>query len=472
MPIALKFLCAALFILAAVPRLNISLGPVPIYGIDVCLLGAIYYGGLQRNPLFGKVPFASLVLAILGFALFSEFVSGAFLGTYIETVYMSVRMCLAVALFFLLNNIVTDEDDVQHILQACTAGLLVTTFLMAMTSMPGTRGLVAWIFKYDFLTPVGEGFFAASKGLERGTRGQSLVGYNIISAWFVCLLWPLAITLYRSPKTLGRWKLIAMVACFAAPFGVLFAYSRGALLGMLLVISGLLFFGEGRLKGQIAVAIIVVTGIIGFVGWDSDIFYFERIERRTRATFENPLENEMESERISSYVDPFIVVSENPAMLIGGQGITAKRVAVRGHSVSGESPFAVDLGRNIADHSVFSKATLTYGMAAAGCYLLLWFNALRSGYYEARFGMTSSGLSRYFPQLTFAAVVGLTAWVAFDKGIIIQPRGAMMFFFITGLIGVCQNLRISNEIDEGEEDEGLETSDEGSESHAVEALYR
>lgn len=69
MPIALKFLCAALFILAAVPRLNISLGPVPIYGIDVCLLGAIYYGGLQRNPLFGKVPFASLVLAILGFAL-------------------------------------------------------------------------------------------------------------------------------------------------------------------------------------------------------------------------------------------------------------------------------------------------------------------------------------------------------------------------------------------------------------------
>ena len=85
---------------------------------------------------------------------------------------------------------------------------------------------------------------------------------------------------------------------------------------------------------------------------------------------------------------------------------------------------------------------MTYGMIAACCYLLLWVNALRNAYREARFSLKRNGLSRYFPQLVFPTIIGLSAWVAFDKGIIVQPRGAMMFFFVIGMVEVCRNLRI------------------------------
>ena len=442
MPLKLKFLCAALFILTAVPRLNISLGPVPIYIVDICLFGAICFGGLRRPRIYGQVPLGGLLSTILAFALISEFLSAAFAGSYIEAIYMSSRTCLAIGLFFLVSSSVRNEDDLQYLLKPCVLGLIITTFLMTMTSLPGTRSMVAWIFKYDFLTPAGENFFFKSGHLEHGTRGQSLVGYNIISGWFVCLTWPLAIALYRSPLTSGHWRAIALGVSILAPFGVLFAYSRGALLGMLLLIFGLFLLGERHLKGQIAIAVIVVTGIIGIIGWNSKFFYFERIERRTLATIENPLGNEQEKERFASYIDPFIVVSENPARLFTGEGLATGRRARRSAIGRGDFSFFSRHGRNIADHSVFSQATMTYGMIAACCYLLLWVNALRNAYREARFSLKRNGLSRYFPQLVFPTIIGLSAWVAFDKGIIVQPRGAMMFFFVIGMVEVCRNLRI------------------------------
>lgn len=421
------------------PRLNITIGPVPIYLIDACLFGAIWTGGLNRFRHLGKAPNSGFVLAILCLALFSEIFAVIFTGAYVETVYMSGRMCMAVSLFFLLNNLVYDEYSLQAVLKSALLGLLVTTFLMAMTSLPGTRGLVAWLFRIDMLSPVGEDFFRATQNLQRGTRGQSLVGYNIISGWFVCLLWPLAIAFFRSEWAVGIWRKLALLACLFAPFGVLFAYSRGALLGLLLVTAALILLGEGRLKAQIATAILVVCGIIGFWGWDSDIFYFERIERRTRATLENPFGNEMERERFESYIAPFRLVADQPILLFAGEGLTIDRLRKRGYYISG-SP--IELGNvNIPDHSVFALGTIKYGMIAAFCYWgLLGFSILKA-YGEAAAADTRSQLTRFLPQLVFAAAFAMTAWVAFDKGIIQQPRGAMMFFLIAGMVGVCQNLR-------------------------------
>lgn len=436
---SLKFLCAAIFILTGVPRLNISIGPIPVYGIDLCILGAIYYGGLNRAPHLGSIPRAGLVMAILFLILLSETIAMMMTGTYVQTPYMAGRMCLAIALFYLINNLVTTKEELQAVLKAAVAGMLVTSFLMTMTSLPGTRGVVSWLFEIRQLTPSGEDFFRLNAGLERGTRGQSLVGYNIISAWFVALIWPLSIALYRSELTIGAWRNIARIGCFLAPFGVLFAYSRGALLGMLLMIAALLLFGEGKLKVQIATAIIVVTSIIGFFGWNSDVFYFERIERRTQATMENPFSNDMENERFGSYIEPFQLAELNPTLIVLGEGLTIDRVRGRGQWIM--HPLFPSPGWNIADHSVFAMATIKYGMLAAFCYLALHIFTVFAAYSEASYSRWSEGLARYFPQLAFASAFGMTAWVAFDKGIILQPRGAMMFLFIIGLINVSSNLR-------------------------------
>lgn len=463
---ALKCLCGAVFILAAVPRLNISVGPVPVYAIDVLLFGALYYGGLNRPRWLGKIPNAGLVLAILTLALISELVGLIVYGTVVETVYMSARMCLVISLFFTLNNLIRDEADLRWLLRAATAGMLVTASLMIMTSLPITRGMVSWIFGIDQLTPVGERFFDAHAATNRGVRGQSLVGYNIISAWFVVLIWPMAIALLRSERRGGLWHKIALTASILAPFGILFSYSRGAILGMVLVIAALLIFGEGRLKSQIAVALTIVVGVIGFVGLDSNLFFFERLERRTRATLEAPLQSEMESERFRSYVDPFVIAADNPMVILAGEGLTKGRAQRRGYlDSSTNSLFRIE--GNPADHSVFGKATLTYGMAAAFCYLSLFAFSLLNVFHEARIALRQTGLARTFPQLAFASAFGIAAWVAFDKGIIIQPRGAMMFFLVMALAGICRNLRVSHALEEMvEEDEEEEfESDNFSRSH-------
>ena len=439
----LKLLTIATFILVAMPQANFPYGPAPIYAIDLLLIGACYYGGLRRFKKFGRIPHSGFVICILTFALLSEFLSMFFLGSYIESIYMTGRLCVSVSVFFLVNNLIRSEADLLPIIKAAVAGMLVTAFLMAMTSLPGTRNLVAWVFGIELLTPSGDRFFKANETISRGIRGQSLVGYNIISAWFVALIWPLAIALYKHPQTIGLWRRIAQIACFLGPFGVIFSYSRGAILGLLLIITALLIFGEGRLKTQISIAIIFVVTIITFFGWDSDLFYFERIERRTRATIENPFASEMESERFYSYIDPFIIVSDNPMVTLWGEGLTVERLRERaGRNIE---TIISKKNRNVADHSVFSKATLSYGMLAAFCYLGLWASSTLRAYAEARISTKNQGLERYFPQLVFASVFGLSAWIAFDKGIIIQPRGAMMFFLITGLVGVCQNLRINRQ---------------------------
>ncbi len=449
-----RFLCIAIFILAGIPRLNFSLGPIPVYMVDVCLVGAIYFGGLRRTELPFPALHGGLALTILSFAIVSELLGMFYSGAWVQTAYMTMRTCLAVSFFFLTNNLVRNEDELQALLKYAVCGMMISATLMIMTSLPGTRGSVAWLFSLNFLSPVGERFFEQHAEITRGVRGQSLVGYNIISAWFVCLIWPLSICLYRSPHTLGMWKTFARVAMIAAPFGIIFSYSRGAILGLLLIITVLLLFGEGRLKTQIASAVLIVTGIIATFGWDSDLFYFERLERRTVATFQNPMESRMESERFGSYADALNLVSDEPIIGIIGEGITIDRIRKRGNRTA--KSILNSQKANMADHSVFAQGTKKYGMIAATTYLLLLALSIISGYREANVSRLSEGLSRYFPQLAFAGVFGLSAWVAFDKGIIIQPRGAMLFFFTISLIGVCQNLRMdawnrSQELDELEE---------------------
>lgn len=442
--LGLKFLSAAVFILAAVPRLNLSIGPVPLYAIDICLLGAFIYGGLHRPSWLPRAPGTALVIAILVFALFSELIGLLAYMTILETPYMTGRMILAVSLFFSLNNLIRTEDDLFLLLKAATVGMLVTAFLMAATSLPVARGSVSWLFGINVLSPVGEGFFDVHAETDRGVRGQSLVGYNIISGWFVCLLWPLALALYQNSATKGLWKKISLASCILAPFGILFSYSRGAILGMVLLVAALLTFGEGRLKVQMTVILVVFVGVIGLAGLDSNLFFFERLERRTKATLEAPFSDERESERFRSYSEPFAIIISNPLYLIAGEGLTKMRAGRRGYLKStGINLFRIE--GNPADHSVFAMATYTYGMLAAFCYLGLYATCLKTGFYEASLSKRNGGLGRSLPQLAFASLFAITAWIAFDKGIIQQPRGLMMFLFVMALAGISRNLRLSNQ---------------------------
>jgi len=72
------------FVLTAVPKINIRVGPVPLYFIDLLLVLVTYYA--SKRPSFGKTsrPFGWIVLALFGFAMIGEFVGFIYTGSIFE----------------------------------------------------------------------------------------------------------------------------------------------------------------------------------------------------------------------------------------------------------------------------------------------------------------------------------------------------------------------------------------------------
>ena len=77
---ALKFLCIAVFLLFGAPKINIKIGPLPLYLIDFVIVLTVYYAR-KLAPIKYKLPFKFLVGVILSMILFNEFTNGLIIGT-------------------------------------------------------------------------------------------------------------------------------------------------------------------------------------------------------------------------------------------------------------------------------------------------------------------------------------------------------------------------------------------------------
>jgi hypothetical protein len=411
---------AFVFVLTAAPRTNVQIGPIPIYLVDVLMAGVLllYAPKAGRYPRGGR-PFAGIVLALFGFAELSGALQS---GAILDAIYLAGRTTLAFGVFYATSQLVRSPKDLEIVLKAAVLGLSVTALMMILTSLPMTRSFVAeHILSLQFLEPAGEmaadEYLAASEG---GVRGRTLVGVSILGASFINVAWPLGALLLRWPGRLGTWRTVALVACLVAPLGVLMSYSRGPILGTILIVLCVLVLGARRIRRGILLPVAVGTGLVLFIGIGSQIFFFDRLTNRTQAAFEDPLADEREAERVLAYSEPFAHVAEHPRFLVVGDGNVIRRTDVEA-AIAGQ-----------ANHALFAMAYYNQGMVAAFLYIYLLLAALLRAF--RYFRRSSSTVGAYYSQAVFLSFVAILPLAAFGHTIVSDSRGSMLFFFLLGLL--------------------------------------
>jgi hypothetical protein len=413
---------ATVFVLTSAPRASVPIGPIPLYIVDIlAALTALYAYRMPRGSVQPQ-PFRRTVFALLCFAILSEFVGMAKTGLILEPIYLVGRTTLAFLLFYAAGKLVRGPDDLRLVLKAALLGLIITSTLMILTSLPMTRApVLTHVFGNRFLEPAAQLGTPWIPPEEQGAvRGRTLVGVSIMGATFVNAMWPLAALLVRWPYRVGSWRNIAMLGCLLAPMGVLMSYSRGPILGTILIVLAVVLFGLSRVRRGILVPVALGTALVLSVGISSQFFFFDRLVNRTAAIFEDPLADEREYERLLAYVEPFAHLTENPHFLFIGEGNVVGRSEVR---------TAID---GAANHALFAQAYYTQGMISALLYLLLILRALGYSLRQVRRPRVEIGV--YYGQALVLCLLALVPWAMFGHAIVSTPRGAMLFFLIIGLL--------------------------------------
>jgi len=423
----IEFVALFALILISVPRISAKFGPLPIYFIDFIVIAMFYKA--SRAPAFPMqfTPFLRLISCILALAVFSEIKTFAISGGSLESMYILMRTVLSFSVFYSISRLVRTPSDVMFVLKAVSLGLLFNSLLMILTSLPMTRGLTSILFSTSFLEPAAVKSEMMSRFMETGDigqRGRTLVGVSILAATFSNVAWPMAAALVVWPDLKKIWRRIAIIACILAPISVLMSYSRGPILGSLLIFIAAIFFGLKKIRKLILLPVVLLIIGVGVAGVESNLFFFDRLINRTVVIYDRNFEDERESERILAYVEPFEHVIRNPIYAFIGEGIAPNR--------SGLS----SIQNQAATHALFAKAYYSYGMVAAILYMVLIFGMLKYSYTRIRKQKSESG--SLIGQAIFASVLALFSWFAFGHAMVSSPRGAMLMFFVFGLsVALC-----------------------------------
>ena len=430
---ALKLLCFTVLVLFGAPKISIKIGPLPLYLIDFFIFLTVYHA--RKLPkLSYKLPYKSLVSFILFMILTNEFLNGLGIGTLIQPIYLMVRISLAVSLFFVVPRIIRKPEDLTKVLKYGLIGAFITVLLLIFSSLPMTRGISLILLSNPVLTPNAVSLSSSIlEADESGIRGSSLIGVSIISGAFLNVIWPLLFLLLTFFKPKGILKYVLFATLVLAPIGVIMTYSRGAILAIILVVIGIVIFQKGNYRFLIIG--LLVSSYIGFsfIGFDSDLFYFDRIKNRTTAALENPYEDERESERIYAYFQPFEHVLNNPIYLFLGEGFARKKMenieVIQGNEKRGDR----------ADHAVFAAAYYSYGMITSMSIVLLFFFLTNYTFKLIRKTSNSKLFSSKLTRLLFVLLIGFSSWFAFGHAAVSNPRGTMLMFFVFGLVASQRN---------------------------------
>ena len=419
--LALRYLQITIFILMAFPRLRITVGPMPLYLIDVFIFMTWLYAQKLRS--FRQPRLANrLVVIILGAAFLSEITSGVRDGYMLEHIYLFLRTALAISLFFTVPKIIRSKRDVESLLKAAIPGIVLSALLLIATSLPQSR---VFVVKYVFSNPFLEPSTRIQSWImrfpsEKGIRGRSLIGVSILTGAFLNTTWPLLLYLYRRGNIGQSWRILIRLTLFLVPVGVVMTYSRGAILGLFWVFLVSLFFAK-VVRGPVVVGIGLALLFFSFVGWGSNLFYFERLIYATEKINVDPWARRSIEERTLAYVEPFRHVLTHPLYWIAGEGLARWR----------EKRFYRYPKWNPADHAVFSAAYFTYGMIAAFAYVFLLLWAIRVAWRFARRERRS--FATHFAQALFTGMMGFLSWFLFGHAAVSQPRGAMLMSLVFGL---------------------------------------
>lgn len=428
---ALKLMCITVLLLFGAPKISIKLGPIPLYLIDFFILFTIYYARSLPKLTF-KLPYNNLVRFILFMILINELLNGLRIGTLIQPTYLMVRMSLAVSLFFVMPKIISKPEDLIKILKYGLVGAFITSLLLIFSSLPMTRGFSAIFLSNPILMPNADSLSATlAKVGDSSDRGTSLIGVSILSGAFLNVVWPLLFLMITFFKPKGILKYVLFATLVLVPIGVIMTYSRGAILALILIVIGFLIFQKGKYRS-------IVTGLfvifyIGFntIGFNSKLFMFDRIQRRTEAALNNPYEDSQESERIFAYVEPFVHILNNPTYLFLGEGFARNKVKGT-PDLSG--------GINRADHAVFAKSYYSYGLITSMSIVFLYLLLIIYSFKIVNNTPNNNNFSSKFTRLLFVVLIGFSSWFTFGHAAVSSPRGSMLMFFVFGLVISQRNI--------------------------------
>jgi hypothetical protein len=428
---ARALLCVTVFLLTGMPRLSVKFGPLPLYVIDLFIALSFYYAFKIRQEKSAALPFTGFIALIALFAVLGELGAATYSGDIVRPVYALARTLLAISLALSVPRIIRTTDDLSMLVRAAALGIGLSALLMIFSSLPGTRTLVAsTVFSISWLEPSANAAASYSELTDFGTRGRSLIGVSILTAAFINAFWPLIALSLRLPALQGKWRYVFLFVSLAAPFGVVMSYSRGAILGLILVVVGLLLFGSGRARSGVIAAVMIALVVFSTIGWQSESFYFERVVTRTGAIFTDPHRDEREWERLYAYSEPFSHALDNPEFLLVGEGTSIHKTGVSGEQ------------RGKATHAVFAKAYYSYGMFAAITYILMITSAFLYLLREVSRPRPAGMVSNYFYQALFAGFLGLLSWFMFGHAAVSTPRGAMLLFLFLGLVRSMRNVEL------------------------------
>ena len=433
---ALRFLSLTVFVLMAAPLVNIYIGPVPLYAIDLLAFLAWIFSrqgySVRRYPLQGFVVF--ILIAMVA----SELVAGILLGTLIQPIYLIARTLLAISLFFSTPRIIQSKSDLMTLMKAGLLGVLITATLMVTSSLPPTQSFIAnRVFSYSFLMPSADNISVLYAFAGVAMRGQSLVGISILSAAFMNTLWPLLFLLRTDENLSARWKLATLLAIILVPLGVAMSYSRGAIAGLVMIVLIVLLLNSNKVRGPVVIGVGIMVLIFSWVGWGSQYFKFEWLQEKSEYQFAHVDQSNDMTQRVYAYSEPFQIVKENPAFIFLGEGFARDKI-----------PGAYSVASSAAFHAVFAAATYGYGLLAAFAYIGLLLAAFRLTWRYAWGG--KSEFLTIFSRALLAGLFGFSSWFMLGHAAVSEPRGAMLLFFVFGLVAAQSNFASAPELEQPE----------------------
>jgi len=441
-PKDLILLGIAVFILAGMPKMCFYIGGIPLYALDVLLFLAFTTKRSGHNVVLREYRIIHALLGLFGcFVLLSEIQALCRYQLFLETAYTIVQFMLRLSIFFSMTCIISSYKELMFILKAALLGLIVTSSLLILTSLPLTRDFANdYLISISILEP--DGGLLAKRGftehyIERGIRGCSFVGAPTISGGFINTLWPVSIIIYSWPRVSRKWKVIGLIGCILTPFAAIMTYARAAVLGVLFVIFVFSTFGRNETRGSVILAVCIVFFVVYRVGWDSNLFFFERLENRTRIAIEDPLGDEDESERVLSYVEPFQQLLKNPIFFVIGAGRTENKLSQQGKIAYGKRMFQE--GR-LATHSAFAMAFYSFGLPAACCFVILFLYSFVIAFNNLRNMRNDSDCGHCLSLGVLGCLCGMVPFMAFGHALISQARGATLFFAVIALVQVSNRL--------------------------------
>ena len=430
-PIFLLSLLA--FLLSGMPKVRWVFG-APIYLIDLIILYLIFLTVIIKRPRF--VGRAKTLVGVIGayffFVLLGELRGAVVYNQLFNSIYMLFRFSLALMLPFIVPKIVRTPNDLTAVIKGLCVGLLLSAILAIFYSLPFTRSIASFIFSIKLINPVEQN--AAVLEVSSALRGQTLIGTSTFSSGLMAMLWPL---LYMGGTLFwqsGRWRLWCKIALFLLPLGILATYGRSAWLSVVLVLSSMMLWGSGKARLKTLFWVIAFLLLIVQVGMESDLMMVNRIVKKTQKTFDAPMESDSERERFLAYVQPFQHVVKYPSFLMAGTGAANRKFGGDAYEEA-----------ETASHAVPGMAYYAYGVGGALCQILLMISAFRLCYRRLIRARRNVPSMVWMWRALLAALFGVLPWWLFGHGIVTQPRGAMAFFLLMGIILACERIYLKME---------------------------